>query len=161
MESAIKPHALEKQELQDTKVSHQHDFVEVWGDTVSLSALSKSIAIGAILSISFFYSSKWILEKYSENQVLAHAYSMLFGLLGCLIAGFLCAILFKPKRKILQSSNESMQWIQALIEEWEKEGESIGNVEDLPEKITLELKELNLYEAFVEYARLHQQKEGL
>lgn len=136
-------------------VSHEDndELVEVWGDTVSFPALLKSILIGAVLSISCFYLSKWLLGQWVEDKNLAHAYSMLCGLLGCILSGFICSILFKPKREILESNNESMEWFDTLIKQWEMEEKSIGSVHDLPEKIVQELKELNLYDAFVEHAR--------
>ncbi|HCA5188314.1 TPA: hypothetical protein MW240_000158 [Acinetobacter baumannii] len=144
----------------DVLSENNDELVEVWGDTVSFPALVKSILIGAVLSVSFFYSSQWALDKFVENQSLAHAYSMLCGLLGCLIAGFICSILFKPKREILESENQSMEWFEILIGQWEKEGKSIGEIHDLPEKIVQELKELNLYDAFVVHAQQRQQSEG-
>lgn len=159
MDNAMKPHGKDHHlKIQSKQQIHKDDLVEVWGDTVSLSALIKSILIGASLSLCFFYYSQWVLDQVVENKNLAHAYSMLFGLLGCLLAGFICSILFKPKRKILESDHQSMQWFDDLIEQWEKEGKSIGTVQDLPEKIVQELKDLNLYDAFVAYK--HQQSQS-
>lgn len=145
---------------QQATAENNEELVEVWGDTVSLSALIKSILIGAIFSVSFFYASQLFLTKIVENQTLAHAYSMLCGLVGCLIAGFVCSILFKPKREILESENQSMEWFDLLIEQWEKEGKSIGELDELPEKIVQELKELNLYDAFLAHAQKHQHDEA-
>ncbi|EPF74443.1 hypothetical protein [Acinetobacter rudis] len=145
---------------QQATAENNEELVEVWGDTVSLSALIKSILIGAIFSVSFFYASQLVLTKIVENQTLAHAYSMLCGLVGCLIAGFVCSILFKPKREILESENQSMEWFDLLIEQWEKEGKSIGELDELPEKIVQELKELNLYDAFLAHAQKHQHDEA-
>lgn len=138
---------------------HNEELVEVWGDTVGFSSLVKSILIGAVLSVSFFYSSQWLLNQIVENPTLAHAYSMLCGLVGCILAGFICSILYKPKREILESEDQSMEWFESLIDEWEKEGKSIGSVHGLPEKIVGELKELNLYDTFVAHAQKRQQKE--
>ena len=53
-----------------------------------------------------------------------------------------------------------MEWFEILIDQWEKEGKSIGEIHDLPEKIVQELKELNLYDAFVAHAQQRQQSEG-
>lgn len=144
----------------DVSSENNDELVEVWGDTVSFPALVKSIFIGAALSVSFFYSSQWVLGKFVENQTLNHAYSMLCGLAGCLIAGFICSVLYKPKREILESENQSMEWFEILIDQWEKEGKSIGEIHDLPEKLVQELKELNLYDAFVAHAQQRQQSEG-
>lgn len=149
-----------RNEQSATSLENNDELVEVWGDTVSFPALLKSILIGAVLSVTCFYLSKWILVQLVADKNLAHAYSMLCGLLGCILAGFICSILFKPKREILESNNESMEWFETLMKQWEVEEKSIGSVDGLPERIVQELKELNLYDAFVEHARQSKPSEG-
>lgn len=125
------------------------DLVEVWGDTVSYAALVRAILIGIVLSTAMFYLGRWFLLPRVSEPALAHAYSMLFGLFGCLLAGFVCAKLFSPKREILQPDEQSMEWFDHLVAQWKEEGRELGDVTQLPDAVKQELKELNLYDAFL------------
>lgn len=133
-----------------TETDVSGDLVEVWGDTVSYAQLVKAILIGIVLSTATFYLGRWFLLPRVSEPALAHAYSMLFGLFGCLLAGFVCAKMFSPKREILQPDAQSMEWFDHLVAQWKEEGRELGDVTQVPESVKQELKELNLYDAFLQ-----------
>lgn len=131
------------------KASYQ--LAEVWGDTVDLKHLSWSIAIGIGISvIGFFAASRW-LKSVVESPQLAHAYAMLAGLAGCVIAGVLCARLFPPKRVVTEEDmSRDPEWRAEVLRELAQQPGGLGAIADLPPAVVQELKELKLYELFAD-----------
>ncbi len=126
---------------------------EVWGDTVDLRHLAWAIAIGTGISVLGFYlASRWLATVVGSRQ-LAHAYAMLAGLAGCVIAGVICARAFPPKREVteLDTSNDA-EWRREVLEELARQPGGLGTVQDLPPAVVQELKELKLYELFADKA---------
>ena len=126
---------------------------EVWGDTVDLRHLAWAIAIGTGISVLGFYlASRWLVTVVESRQ-LAHAYAMLAGLAGCVIAGVICARAFAPKREVteLDTSNDP-EWRREVLEELARQPGGLGTVQDLPPAVVQELKELKLYELFADKA---------
>lgn len=126
---------------------------EVWGNTVDLRHLAWAIAIGTGISVLGFYlASRW-LATVVESRQLAHAYAMLAGLAGCVIAGVICARAFPPKREVteLDTSNDP-EWRREVLEELARQPGGLGTVQDLPPAVVQELKELKLYELFADKA---------
>lgn len=126
---------------------------EVWGDTVDLRHLAWAIAIGTGISVLGFYlASRW-LSTVVESRQLAHAYAMLAGLAGCVIAGVICARAFPPKREVteLDTSNDP-EWRREVLEELARQPGGLGTVQDLPPAVVQELQELKLYELFADKA---------
>ncbi|ATH12578.1 hypothetical protein CHL79_09165 [Delftia acidovorans] len=126
---------------------------EVWGDTVDLRHLAWAIAIGTGISVLGFYlASRW-LATVVESRQLAHAYAMLAGLAGCVIAGVICARAFPPKREVteLDTSNDP-EWRREVLEELARQPGGLGTEQDLPPAVVQELKELKLYELFADKA---------
>lgn len=126
---------------------------EVWGDTVDLRHLAWAIAIGTGISVLGFYlASRW-LATVVESRQLAHAYAMLAGLAGCVIAGVICARAFPPKREVTEMDTSSdPEWRREVLEELSRQPGGLGTVQDLPPAVVQELKELKLYELFADKA---------
>lgn len=123
--------------------------VEVWGDTVSYGELIKAIVIGVVVSLTVFFTAKYLIEGVVTDTALAHAYAMLAGLGGCLLAGFISARLFKPKRQVLEGGAADSEWLQSVLTELKDEGKDLGDMADLSPAVIEELKALQLYDAFV------------
>lgn len=126
---------------------------EVWGDTVDLRHLAWAIAIGTGISVLGFYlASRW-LATVVESRQLAHAYAMLAGLAGCVIAGVICARAFPPKREVTElDTSNAPEWRREVLEELARQPGGLGTVQDLPPAVVQELKELKLYELFADKA---------
>ncbi|MDT0138024.1 hypothetical protein [Acidovorax sp. PRC11] len=127
---------------------------EVWGDTVDLRHLAWSIAIGIGISVTgFFLASRWLATVVASQQ-LAHAYAMLAGLAGCVAAGVICARAFPPKREVTeQDTSTDPAWRREVLEELAAQPGGLGSVADLPPAVVQELKELKLYDLFVQNAQ--------
>ena len=72
---------------------------------------------------------------------------MLIGLAGCLAAGALCAVLFKPKRIVVEHAVDEADRMEVLRQLGEEQG-GIGAIADLPASARDELKELGLLDLF-------------
>lgn len=122
--------------------------VEVWGDTADTTHLAWSIAIGAAVSLTCYWAASRLLAAVVDSPELARAYAMLAGLFGCLVAGLICAMLFKPKRIVVENeTGQSAARLDALRKLAEDAG-GIGPIHALPPVVVAELRELQLLELF-------------
>lgn len=122
---------------------------EVWGDTVDRSHLLMSIIIGALISLGTYYLAQHVLLGVVESRQMARAYAMLTGILGCLAGGLISAMLFKPKRKVVEHMIDPTFRQQVLVELAAEHG-TIGRLDELPHEVVVELRELGLYALFRE-----------
>lgn len=131
----------------------QWRLAEVWGDTVDLRHLAWAIVIGIGISVIGFSMASRLLTSIVESKQLAHAYAMLAGLAGCVIAGVICARAFPPKRVVTeQDTSADPEWRREVLEELAQQPGGLGSISDLPPAVVQELKELKLYELFEQNA---------
>lgn len=120
-------------------------YTEVWGDTVSLKELALSAALGVALTMGFYVAGRSVfLGMPSIDPGLAKGYSLLVGIVGCLLAGVLSAKFFRPKRIIRQQAD--IEDIQTILESagttLEAEAKALSEVDP---KVIQEMEELELY----------------
>lgn len=123
---------------------------EVWGDTVDLKHLTWAVILGVAISVGAFESGRVMLSSVVSDPAIARAYAMLIGLGGCIAAGALSAVLFRPKRIVVDQTvyeSERVAVLTQLDEEWG----GIGSLADLPASARAELEELGLLELFALY----------
>lgn len=126
---------------------------EVWSDTVDLRQLAWAIGIGIVISVAGFYAASHWLRGIVGSPELAHAYAMLAGLAGCVLAGLICARLFPPKRIVVEhSATQDPAWRAEVLAELAEQPGGLGTLADLPEAAVRELKALDLYELFAQPA---------
>lgn len=123
--------------------------IEVWGDTVDTKHLSISIALGVGIASPTFLLGRRFFKATVEDQTLAQSYALLLGLAACLLAAFIAARLFKPKRIVSQTEattdtrREALEAIAADGGEWTDPAE-------LPDEVQEELRQLGLYDVLVD-----------
>ncbi|WP_286936940.1 hypothetical protein [Achromobacter sp. UBA4530] len=126
---------------------------EVWSDTVDLRHLAWAIGIGISVSVAGFFAARRWLRGVVASPELAHAYAMLAGLAGCVLAGVICARLFPPKREVVEhSATHDPAWRAEVLAELAEQPGGLGTLADLPEAVVRELKELDLYDLFAQPA---------
>lgn len=123
------------------------NLVEIWGDTVHYRSMMYSILISTVISCSVFQTALYILSQQSGNPVLLKGYAMLCGLGGCILSGLVCAILFKPKRKVSISSLNHDETAATIHEWYQEHPSSLTNTPPSP-AIRTEMQLLNLYDVF-------------
>lgn len=120
---------------------------EVWGDTVDLKHLAWSVVLGVTISVGAFEGGRAGLSFFVSDPAIARAYAMLVGLGGCLLAGIVSAVFFKPKRIVVEHTFDDASRL-AMLDQLDEEGGGIGTLSDLSDSAMAELKELGLLELF-------------
>lgn len=129
-------------------------YMEVWGDTVDLDHLALSIVLGIGVSLGAFFAGKSVLSTLVEDVAIARAYAMLVGLAGCLLAGVICAFLFKPKRDVVEHSSDESERFN-VVELLAAESGGLGSISDLSAAARAEMAELGILELFASYEASH------
>jgi multidrug transporter EmrE-like cation transporter len=137
--------------MKDSRAPHRWQLVEVWGDTVDLKHLAWAIVIGIVISLAGYTAASRLLAASVATPELAKAYAMLAGLAGCLISGVRCAVLFKPKREVIEGRSADPAWRQEVLDRLVEQTGPLGSVADLPPAVVKEMKELEIYELFASY----------
>jgi hypothetical protein len=122
-------------------------YVEVWGDTVDAVQLGWSVLLGIVISFGAFELALHLLQPLVAEAAMARAYAMLAGLGGCLVAGAVCATLFKPKRIVVEQASDEGRRAE-LIERLVAESGPQAAIETLPRYVVAEMKEVGLYDLF-------------
>jgi hypothetical protein len=141
----------------------EYQLVEIWGDTVDIRHLAWSVALGVALSFCAFMAANRALAAYVPDPAMARAYAMLVGLAGCLASGAICAKLFKPKREVIEEAHGAAGREEVLAQLASEAG-GLGHVSDLPPAVVAEMKELGLYDVFLDYEKRtasHDAREGV
>lgn len=123
---------------------------DIWGDTVDLYDLGKGIVIGIVISISCYLGAHEIIITQAPEIApkLVSAYSLLFGIGGCVISAVVSAKLFKPKRTLNEeefSEKDRDRVLNELNVDISKEQEELKYADV---KVLQEMKDLKLYELF-------------
>ncbi|SAK49114.1 hypothetical protein AWB77_01101 [Caballeronia fortuita] len=145
--------------LSQSAETTEYRLVEIWGDTVDTRHLAWSVVLGIGISYGAFAVANRVLAAYVPDAAMARAYAMLVGLAGCLIAGAVCAKLFKPKREVVEEAHGAAGR-EEVLKQLANEAGGIGRVADLPPSVVAEMKELGLYELFAEYEQRDEKREG-
>jgi multidrug transporter EmrE-like cation transporter len=127
----------------------QYDLYEVWGDTVDAKHLTLAILVGGAVSLGAYALALSVLSSVMESAQMAKAYAMLIGILGCLAGGAVSAMLFKPKRDVVEHVADPA-YREQVVNDLLKEYGTLGRLEDTSPEVIAELHELGLYELFLQ-----------
>lgn len=88
----------------------QGQFIEILGDTTSSKQLIVAILMSVAVSLGGYKLGQYIFPKIASPQMV-NSYSLLLGIAGTAIVLFLNAILFKPKRILVEDEilNSTME----------------------------------------------------
>lgn len=120
---------------------------EVWGDTVDLRHLAGALLIGVGASLGAYAGALHALGGPGDGDQVAGTWAMLAGLVGCVLAGVVCARLFPPKRIVSATGVDSEARAEAIAELC-AEPRGLGTLDQLPAVVVQELEQLGLREAF-------------
>jgi hypothetical protein len=121
---------------------------EVWGDVVDTRHLRWAAILGCVLGLPAYMLSLLLFNTITTPE-LAKTYALLVGLGGCLASGAISALLFAPKRDLVEELSDKSAQEEALAELEEETGE-LGSIEELPEATRQELRDLGIYDVFAE-----------
>lgn len=131
----------------DDVIRDTGNLYEVWGDTVDARHLVLAILVSSVVSLGTYALALWILGGILDSMQMARAYAMLFGILGCLGGGTISAILFKPKRDVIEHVADPT-FREQVVNDLLKEYGSLGRLEETSPEVLAELRDLGLYELF-------------
>lgn len=120
-------------------------YTEVWGDTVDVKELGIASIIGFVLTMVMFLIGRKIFTGVEGLALgLVNGYSLLVGIMGCLLSGVISAKLFKPKRIIEERFEDSSieEILRSAGMTLEEEAAALAKVDP---QIIKEMEELELY----------------
>ena len=126
---------------------------EIWGDVVSRRQLGRALLIGAALSLAAYEIALRLFQGLTATPATDKALAMLAGILGCILAGAICARLFPPKRIVVDEVVGDATWRREVLAQLEAEAGPIGDIDTLPEAVIREMKEVGLYDLFRDHSR--------
>ena len=103
------------------------------------------------ISLSGFLVASRVLVGSVGSPELARAYAMLAGLAGCITAGVVCAVIFKPKREVIEGTAADPRWREEVLHQLAEQTGDLGSVGDLPPVVAQEMKDLQLYDLFAKH----------
>lgn len=120
-------------------------YLEIWGDTVAPRHTLWAVLIGLGISVPLYLGSEMLLRYVGDDPEVASTYALLVGLAGCLLGGFVCALLFRPKR-LVGESEAGGEGRRKAMEGIEDELGPLGDPGELPPVVQQELRTLGLYD---------------
>lgn len=144
------------EKISDSKT--KPSFYQVWNDSVVVKDLTKAILINIALTTTFLYSSIYILGSFIHDANIMKGYSLLIGLIGCVLGAIICMNLFKPKR-IINTDIENNDNLYAIVTEF-VDYDSTDTIANLPESSKQEVIQLGLYDLFIKAEQAHQQQKA-
>lgn len=122
-------------------------YTKVWGDNVHLPELTLAAVIGVTITMGIYLLVRFLLVNYStvEPNVI-NGYALIGGIAGCFISGIVSGRSFRPKREVIEGTEE-MDLEEVLIEagsslEIEREALNKESKEVIAEMESLELYSL-------------------
>ncbi|MDN5299129.1 MAG: hypothetical protein PWP51_1682 [Clostridiales bacterium] len=117
---------------------------EVWGDTVVLKELFMASVLGIVLTMAGYILGRSYFGSIEGLDVgLQKGYSLMVGILGCVVSAVISAKLFKPKRIVdEQFENDSIEEIVKFA--GMSMAEEIEAIKDVDPEIVAELEALQL-----------------
>ena len=138
----------------------QGEYLHVWGDTVRGRRLLVGVVVGVACGLLGLYGGRWVVGAVGVEEHLVDVWSLITGILGCLLAGVITAKFTSPARIISEDAHESGVLAQA-IDELAEGPRGLGALEDASELSRRELEAAGLTDAFRDAeARASQQDAG-
>ncbi|MGV3488588.1 MAG: hypothetical protein ACO1OC_08410 [Tuberibacillus sp.] len=141
-----KKYFISKEVQQSMKENQKQVYVEILSDTVSPIHVALSIIISLILGLGGFFIGKRVFPSVSSVQMV-NSYSLLLGIVGCVLALALCSLLFHPKRVLTEADGD-----EGIETNWKELGIPLEEEKEVMSKdpeIRKEMEELKFKEIFV------------
>ena len=134
----------------ETSMAKSHsdpEYMEVWGDTVRPRRLFIGLLIGIGAALTGLYGGRWIVGQFIADPTLIKTWSLVTGLLGCVVAAVVCARLFPPARQVTTDSQDTSR-IEKVVQEMKEEARGLGELSDASDMSRRELNEAGLTPLF-------------
>ncbi|QVJ03286.1 hypothetical protein KGD82_14830 [Nocardiopsis eucommiae] len=133
--------------------------LEIWGDTVDSRHTIWAIALGVGLTVPLYLGAELLFSRLVDDATVAGTYALLVGLVGCLLAGFVGALLFAPKRVVTEHA-PTEESRRAAMDAVEADYGPLGDPSELSEPVRSELRALGLYDDLLAQHRRREEREA-
>ena len=85
----------------------EKNYTKVWGDTVFLPELVCAAVIGIAVTMGFYGAIFYLLTRLTSLSVsIASGYALMGGIAGCFLSGIITGRSFRPKRMVIEGTEE-------------------------------------------------------
>lgn len=119
------------------------EYMEVWGDTVRGKHLAIGVCVGIVFALIGLLGGRFVLDSMGVSPVMAKTWSLVTGLVGCILCGVVVAILFKPARTVTADSSDA-QRIKDTVAELAANPQGLGTLDQVTQKSREELAQSGL-----------------
>ena len=123
----------------------EKNYTKVWGDTVFLPELVCAAVIGIAVTMGFYGSIFYLLTRLTSlSASIASGYALMGGIAGCFLSGIITGRSFRPKRMVIEGTEEME--LEKILAEAGTSAEVEAKLLAKEDKETLqELESLKLY----------------
>ncbi len=123
----------------------EKNYTKVWGDTVFLPELVCAAVIGIAVTMGFYGVIFYLLTRLTSlSASIASGYALMGGIAGCFLSGIITGRSFRPKRMVIEGTEEME--LEKILAEAGTSAEVEAKLLAKEDKETLqELESLKLY----------------
>jgi hypothetical protein len=126
------------------------ELISVRNETVKTKNLFKALLVSVPLTLIGLLVADKLLVGVMDDDEIAKTYSLLIGLAIVVITAVVNAKLFRPQRIVTTESPGESTTFEETLRELEVEPGGLGDTSAVPSEVRQEMRELGLYDAFVE-----------
>lgn len=123
------------------------EYLLVWNDTVRPRRLVAGVGIGVLCGLAGLYGGEALAGLLPLAPEMLDVLPLLTGIVGCLVAGVLTALFFRPSRVVTEETH-GFEQIADEVDEMAREPRGLGTLEDATAQSRAELEEAGLTEVF-------------
>lgn len=127
--------------------SKSGEYLLVWNDTVRPRRLAMGVGIGVLCALVGLYGGQALAGVLPIGPELVDVLPLLTGIVACLAAGIVTAVLFRPARVVTEETHGFDQ-IADEVDDMASEPRGLGTLEDASALSRSELEEAGLTEVF-------------
>lgn len=136
------------------------ELVSVWNETVKSRNLFLSLLISVPATLIGLLVAEKLLTGVMEDDEIAKTYSLLIGLAIVVTTAVINARLFRPQRIVTTEAPEESTTFEETLRELEAEPGGLGDTSEVPPEVQQEMRDLGLYDAFVEAEQRSAREKG-
>jgi hypothetical protein len=139
----------------------EHQLVNIWEDAVDLRELLIGLAIGSAVGYAAYVLAFGALTRYfpDQGEGLIKGYSLLGGIVGCVVAAVLINLFVSPKRHVREADDGATGRTELLRTLGLDPKEERQALEDASPELIREMKQLQVYDLFADFARSEREED--
>ncbi|WP_052068055.1 hypothetical protein [Rhodococcoides fascians] len=136
------------------------ELIQVWNETVKTRNLFKALLISVPLTVIGLLVAEKLLTGVLDDDEIARTYSLLIGLVIVVTTAAINARLFRPQRIVTTEAPSESTTFEEALRDLEVEPGGLGDTAAVPPEVRQEMRDLGLYDAFVEAEQRSHRQNG-